>query len=213
MHGVGVLEHVAEHGVTAFVVGDDLLLLLGERHRLAFQPHEDPVARGLEVLGVDLVEAAPYREERCLVHEVREVRAAHARCTAGDDVDVDVGRELLVLEVHLEDLDPLVLGRERDDDLAVEATGTEERGIEDVGTVGRRHHHDAFGGLEAVHLGEHLVERLLTLVVPTAEARAALAADGVELVDEDDRRRLLAGGLEQVAHARRAHAHEHLHEV
>src|SRR5437660_1270773 len=39
------------------------------------------------------------------------------------------------------------------------------------------------------------------------------AADRVELVDEDDRGRLLARGLEQVAHASRADADEHLHEV
>ena len=60
---------------------------------------------------------------------------------------------------------------------------------------------------------EDLVERLLALVVPAAEAGAALAADRVDLVDEDDRRRLLRGGLEQVAHAAGADADEHLHEV
>ena len=56
-------------------------------------------------------------------------------------------------------------------------------------------------GLEAVHLGEHLVQRLLALVVPAAEAGAALAADGVDLVDEDDRGGLLARGL-RTGHAR-----------
>ena len=37
--------------------------------------------------------------------------------------------------------------------------------------------------------------------------------DGVDLVDEDDRGRARLRLLEQVAHARRADAHEHLHEV
>ena len=102
---------------------------------------------------------------------------------------------------------------QRHHDHAVEATGPQQRGVEDVGTVGRRHHHDALGRLEAVHLGEHLVERLLALVVTAAETGAALAADRVDLVDEDDRGRLLARGLEEVAHARRADTDEHLHEV
>ena len=132
---------------------------------------------------------------------------------AGDDVDVDVVGHLLVAQVHVEDRDPLVLGGERHDDRAVEAPGPQQRGVEDVGTVGGRHHHDALGGLEAVHLGEHLVQRLLALVVTAAETGAALAPDGVDLVDEDDRGRLLAGGLEEVAHPRRADADEHLHEV
>ena len=55
--------------------------------------------------------------------------------------------------------------------------------------------------LEAVHLDEQLVERLLALVVTAAEAGAAVAADGVDLVDEDDAGRVLLALLEQVADA------------
>ena len=55
--------------------------------------------------------------------------------------------------------------------------------------------------LEAVHLDEQLVQRLLALVVAAAEAGAAMAADGVNLVDEDDAGRVLLALLEQVAHA------------
>jgi hypothetical protein len=72
---------------------------------------------------------------------------------------------------------------------------------------------DALVGLEAVHLDEELVQRLLALVVAAAEAGATVAADGVDLVDEDDAGRVLLGLLEHVAHAGRAHAHEHLDEV
>jgi hypothetical protein len=49
--------------------------------------------------------------------------------------------------------------------------------------------------------------------VPAAEAAPAMATDGVDLVDEDDRRRRLLGLFEQVAHAARADADEHLDEV
>ncbi len=115
--------------------------------------------------------------------------------------------------MDLEDLDPFVERRQGHHDLTVEPTGPEERGVEDVGAVRRRHHHDSLGGFEAVHLGEHLVERLLALVVAATEAGAALAADGVDLVDEDDRGCLLLRSGEQVAHAGRADSDEHLHEV
>ena len=81
------------------------------------------------------------------------------------------------------------------------------------GRLVARDHHDALGGLEAVHLREHLVERLLPLVVAAAEPGAALAADRVDLVHEDDRPAHLAGALEQVADPAGADADEHLHEV
>ena len=128
-------------------------------------------------------------------------------------VEVDVGAHPLVPAVDLQDRQALFEVGERDDDLAVEPAGAQQRRVEDVGAVGRRHDDDALGGVEAVHLREHLVERLLALVVAAAETGAALAADRVDLVDEDDRGRLLAGGLEEVAHPARADADEHLHEV
>src|ERR1700730_18466061 len=68
-------------------------------------------------------------------------------------------------------------------------------------------------GLEAIHLHQQLVEGLLALVVATAEAGAALAADGVDLIHEDDAGRVLLGLVAQVAHARGTDADEHLDEL
>src|ERR1019366_8537129 len=85
--------------------------------------------------------------------------------------------------------------------------------VQDVGPVGGGDDDDTFGRVEAVHLREHLVEGLLALVVAAAETGTALAADGVDLVHEDDGRGLLAGRLEEVADAAGADTDEHLHEV
>src|SRR5690606_25843122 len=82
-----------------------------------------------------------------------------------------------------------------------------------VGAVRRRDDDDAFGGLESVHLDERLVEGLLALVMPAAEARATVTADGVDLVDEDDAGRVPLALLEEIADARGADADEHLDEV
>ena len=71
---------------------------------------------------------------------------------------------------------------------------------------------DALVGREAVHLDEQLIQRLLALFVAERVAAAA-AADGVELVDEDDARRMAARVLEQLADARGADAGVHLDEV
>ena len=95
--------------------------------------------------------------------------------------------------VDLQDLDAaLVVGRV-DDDLPVEASGPQQRRVEDVRPVGGGQHDHALVAGEAVHLGEDLIQRLLALVVTAERPRAAArAADGVDLVDEDDRRRDLA---------------------
>ena len=58
-----------------------------------------------------------------------------------------------------------------------------------------------------------MIEGLFALVVAAAEPRAALAADRVDFVDENDRRTLLFRSLKQVANACRTDADEHFHEV
>ena len=97
--------------------------------------------------------------------------------------------------------------------LAVETAGTQQRRVEHVGAVGGGDQNDAFIGFEAIHLDEQLVQRLLAFVVAAAEASATVAADGVDLVDEDDAGRVLLGLLEHVADAAGADADEHLDEV
>lgn len=98
-------------------------------------------------------------------------------------------------------------------DLPVEAAGPQQRRVQDVRPVGGRDQDDAGPRVEPVHFDQQLVQRLLALVVPAAQARAALAAHGVDLVDEDDARVVLFGLVEQVAYPGRADTDEHLDEV
>ena len=66
-------------------------------------------------------------QQRSLVHQVGEVGAGEAGCAAGDHIEVDARRQRLAAGVDGEDrLAALEIGPV-DDDLAVEATGTEQR--------------------------------------------------------------------------------------
>ena len=100
-----------------------------------------------------------------------------------------------------------------DEDAAIEAARAQQRRVEHVGTVGGRDDDHQVAALEAVHLRQQLVQRLLALVVAAAETGAPRAADGVNLVDEHDGGRALLGVAEQIADARRAQPHEHLDEL
>src|SRR5260221_1154019 len=62
-------------------------------------------------------------------------------------------------------------------------------------------------------MGEDLVQRLLLTVEADYCRLPSSAADGVQLVDEDDRGRILARLLEEVSHPRGAHPNNHLHEL
>ena len=203
VHGVGVLEVVADDRVAHLVVGGDQPLLLAHHPGLLLRAGDHAHDPLLELDLGDLALAVAGGEQRRLVDEVREVGAGEARRLAGQRVDVDLAGQRLAARVDLEDLGAALAVGAVDDDLAVEAAGTQQRRVEDVGPVGGGDQDDVVLHLEAVHLDEQLVERLLALVVAAAEPGAAVAPDGVDLVHEDDAGAVLLGLLEEVAHATR----------
>src|SRR5262249_22734716 len=100
-----------------------------------------------------------------------------------------------------------------DEHLTIEAAGAEQRRIEHLGTVRRAHDDDALARVEAIHLREQLIERLLPLLLAADRALHARLAERVELVDEHDARRLGFALLEEIADARGPDADEHLDEL
>ena len=97
--------------------------------------------------------------------------------------------------------------------MAIEATWAKECGIEDIGAVGGGDNDDAFLGIKAVHFDEESVESLLTFVVSSTHSVTAVAADGVDFVDENQARGGFFALFEHIADATGADADEHFHEV
>src|SRR6516225_11091095 len=115
--------------------------------------------------------------------------------------------------MHHEDLLAAALVRPIDQDLAVEPPGAQQRRIKDLRPVGRGEQDETARRIEAIELGQKLVQRLVLLVLPTHVEGTARTAERVELVDEDDRRGVLASLLEQVTHPCGTNADKHLDEL
>jgi hypothetical protein len=176
-------------------------------------PRDDAFQRAGDVLNRHTLGPAAGGLDRGLVDEVREFRAGEARGEAGDASTSRARLGLHLAQVDAQDRGAAGLVGAVHHHLPVEAAGAHQRGVEDLGAVGGGEKHDPLARVEAVELGEKLVERLLLLVVAAAEiADAAPLAQRVELVDEDDAGGGLARLLEQIAHPRGADAHEHLDE-
>mmetsp|Transcript_8656 Transcript_8656/g.31930 ORF Transcript_8656/g.31930 Transcript_8656/m.31930 type:complete len:270 (-) Transcript_8656:890-1699(-) len=116
--------------------------------------------------------------------------------------------------MHVEDAHTAALARIAHLDDAVHTALAQQRVVQNLRAVGgAEHEHLRVLGVGPVHLHEQLDKPLLALVVVAAPAAAALAPDGVDLVDEHDARLELTRSREQVAYARGRHALEHLHEL
>jgi len=216
-----VARRERRHDRVARLVPRDELLALARRvlvlealRRRLLHADLQAVDREVDLVeGDDLLLAARGDDGR-LVHEVLEGRAGEADGPGGDRIQIDVRGERLVAAVDLEDLNPSSLVRQVDGDAAVEAARSQQGVVEDVGAVRRGDDDHARVAREAVHLRQDLVESLLALIIRReATARRALPPDGVDLVDEDDARRVLLRVSEQASDARRADADEHLDEL
>lgn len=116
-----------------------------------------------------------------------------------DDLEINVVTELHVLGVDLHNLKTAGRVGNTNVDLAIETAEAAKSGIDGVGSVGRSHDNDVRAGLHAVHEGEQLGnDSALDLTV----GLVTLGGDRVDLVDEDDRRRVLLGLLESLAQVR-----------
>mmetsp|Transcript_12697 Transcript_12697/g.33750 ORF Transcript_12697/g.33750 Transcript_12697/m.33750 type:complete len:691 (-) Transcript_12697:111-2183(-) len=212
LHGIVSRRERSADGVANLVVGDEALAA-SVRHRRSFHARDDAIDRVVNLLKGDARLLATSREDGRLVEQVGEVGTAEAGGALRDVLNVNVLVERLIFCVHLENFHASLDVGNVDRHLTVEASRSQQSGVEDIRAVGCRHDDDARVSLEAIHLRQQLVERLLALVVSSSDARATLASDGVNLVDEHDARRILLRLLEEVAYARRADTDEHLDEL
>ena len=204
---------MSDECMTSLVVGDQPSLLLIHHPRLALRAGHDAIDGFLDLLHLDRTLVATRGEQRCLVDDVREVGPGEPRRAPCEQIQLHRGVERLAASVNTEDrLAPFDVGP-IEHYLPVEPSGSQQRRVEDVGPVGRRHQDHGRALVESVHLDEQLIQRLLALVVAAPEAGTSVSADGVGLVDEHDRRRRGLRLLEEIAHSRSADADEHLNEV
>jgi hypothetical protein len=208
----GVLEDLCDHGMSGFVVRGHAFELGGQNQAWALEAEGDLVKGAGEVWIANRGFAQPCRLERGFVRQVFQVSAAHAWGHLGQAEDIDARFDGFVLQVNVHDRFAFFQGRQSDGHLTVETARTQQRMIKNVWSVCCRHDDHAGGFVEAIHLGQDLIEGLFAFVVPAADACAALASNRVQLVDKDDRGAGFACILEQTAHSRCANADEHFHE-
>jgi hypothetical protein len=157
--------------MAAFVIGGELLFLVGHGERAAFRTHHDLVlsrprthcARPRRLPRRAASKAASFTR-------LAKICAREAGCAARDDLRVHIRRQRHLAHMDLENL----LAAREIGIRARRSAGRNGRGAaargraRRAGSVGRNQDH-AFIRLEAVHLDQQLVERLLALVIAAAE--------------------------------------------
>jgi hypothetical protein len=115
--------------------------------------------------------------------------------------------------MNLQNLLPTLDVRHINHDLAIESPRSEQRRIENIRAVGGGDQYHPFSGLETIHFNQKLVQCLLPFVMTTPQTGAAVAANGIDLIQEDDARSIFQTLREHIPHPGRSYPDEHLNEV
>mmetsp|Transcript_34560 Transcript_34560/g.55751 ORF Transcript_34560/g.55751 Transcript_34560/m.55751 type:complete len:456 (-) Transcript_34560:86-1453(-) len=159
-------------------------MLVGDSHRLKHLSINSVVVKvnHIHLLADALQSSLRAKSRQICTHETMSF--------AGHLLKVNVIRELHVLGVNAQAFHAARLVRHADVDLAVETTEATQGWVDGVRTIRSRHDYNVCARFETVHESEELRNNT-TLYF--AIDFVTLRGDGIDLVDEDDRWRVLLG--------------------
>lgn len=199
--------------MTGLVIRNKLLSFVGEGCTLLLETYLYAVHGIVNILLVDHFLLLSGCKDSCLVHNVGQISSGHAKTTLGDFIEIDVVSKGFALGMHSQDSCSSLEVRQSNLNLSVKATGTKQSLVKNIRDVSRSQYNDTSVALETVHLCEHLVDSLLTLIVTHADTLGSLSTDGIELIDEDDAGSVLFGLGEEVADSGGADTNKHFDEL
>ena len=180
VHRVAARNRAGDQRMPHFMIGRDLALVWVEQPVPLLETGHDALDGVVEIFHADDLGIMSRGQECGLIHQVGEVGTREARRERRDRFGKHVRCQTHPTQMHLQDLDPRLFVGSVDQDLAVEAASPEQRRVEDLWAVRGREQNDALTRIEAVELGEKLIEGLLFLVVAPAHGTdAAGTAQGV----------------------------------
>mmetsp|Transcript_80783 Transcript_80783/g.193755 ORF Transcript_80783/g.193755 Transcript_80783/m.193755 type:complete len:202 (-) Transcript_80783:1270-1875(-) len=198
--------------MAGFVVSNQLLLLIGHDSILFLEANGDAFQSIEDIVRVNLGFVRSGCLDGTFVQEIRKVGTRHSRCLPSYRRKVNTRCQVFVLGMDFENLGAALHVRRIHLDLTIETSRSHQSLVQDVSPVRCCNDNYPLVALEAVHLCQQLIHRLLTLIVALAEASAPLAAHCIDFINEDDAWCRLLGLFEEVTHAGRTNARKDLNE-
>ena len=217
-HGNGIditdiRQFMEENGMACLVISCNAFFLLGNHMALFLRADAD---LDKSIFDICLCKEGTIRLRRrngSFIEQVFQIRAGEAGRSACDLLQIHIVAQGLVGGVDLQDFLPALYIGASHRDLAVKAARPQDRGVEDVDPVGRRHDDDSFIDAEAVHFHQQLVEGLFAFVVGTSQTCTSAARDRVDLIYEYDAGGILLCLFKHVTDAGCADTDKHLYKI
>ena len=193
------------------MIGNDEFLFLGKDAVFFLIAGDDNLDTLLKVCLSGKTSAVTDCTKRCLVDDVCKLCSGGSGGSFCNVVEVYVICDLDLFRMNLQNLLTALEVRKLYWNPAVETARTKKSRVKGIRTVGGCQNNNALGTVETIHLGQQLVQGLLTLVV-SADLAVTLFTDGIDLIDEYDTGRFFLGLFKKITNLGGAHTNEHLYE-
>ena len=196
-----------------FVVGNDPSLLNAEDTILLLLAHQNNFNSLEQVFLAHLMPAVANGENSCLVDHVSKVGTyGAARCKSyGIEIDGIVHKDVFCMNFKYSDSTFQV--RPVDNNAPVKATGTEQSRVKYLRPVRCSKDKKSLSRIKTVHFREKLIECLFPLVIASEPSAVTRLTDGINLIDEDNTRRIFFRLFKQVSDTACTYADKHFDEL
>ncbi len=210
-HRINILLQQTGQRMTAFMVRNDIQIRFTQ-HQRALGANEYLVQGSIKAVLCHRNQIAACCQQSRFVDEIGNVGANHPRRGTRNRNQVYIFCQRHAARMNLENSQAAIPVGPFHYHTAVEATRTQERFVQAIGSVCSSDDDNGLARIKAIHLNQQLVQSLLALVV-AVDAGASLATDGIDLIDEDDAGSRFLGLIEEITHTTRADTDQHFHEL
>ena len=194
-----------------------------EGNRFAFFFADDAITFGrscndaifsfINVRSIDFFFIATSGKQSCFIQQVGKVGPDKSRGLLGNDFQIDILGQRLVLRMHLENCFAPFNVRTANQNLAVKTSGTKQSRIQNIRTVRGSHDDNAFVAFKTVHFDQQLIQSLFTFIMSAAHAVSAPTTNGIDFIDENDWRGVLLGIFKKITDTAGTDTDKHFNEV
>ena len=196
-----------------FMIGNDFSLPGVDQAILLFKTGHDPFNRLFKLSHARFFLAAAHRQQRSFIDQIGKVSADHARGHRGQLPEIQIFFHLNVLQVDFQNFFTALFVRPIHQDVAVKASGPQQRRIQYFGPVGGRQQDNTDVGIKTIHLHQELIQRLLAFIVTAHGSDPSGLSKRIQLIDENDTGGFFGGLLEEISYPRGPQAHKHFHKL
>ncbi len=135
-----------------FMIGSKPFILFRDHPAFLFFAQGQLILCFLKFLHADIAFVLRGRDQRRFINQIGQIGTAESGSSSGDQFQIYVICQGHFGRMHLQNLRPSFDIRQIHRYLTIEASGTQQRRIQNIGTIGSRNDDHCLIGLKAIHL-------------------------------------------------------------